>query len=468
MRDRTDRAVPLSSNDMPVTAALRELRRLTMIAPVVFVAAVEIGIHLGVGDRMSRRAEVATTIVVVVVGALGFSVLIVDILRRIQNRLMQRNRQIAAVHSAGISLASEMMLEPLLLRFVDLAREITNAQYGALGIVADDDRMEQFITSGITEEERASIGDPPKGTGLLGVIIRQGASLRLRDISKDSRSAGFPPNHPPMRTLLGVPVVYKDKIVGRLYLSEKQGGEEFTSEDEEMVRLFAAQAAASIENARLLERSQDLAILEERERIGMDLHDGVIQSLYGVGLNLEDCADVVAEDPDFVRQRLDKAVNDLNQVIKDIRSYIFHLRPAAFDSRDLGQALFDLAREVRVNSLIEVNLDVADAGVRQLPADVSENLFHIAQEALANVAKHSRASQAWARLQIADGVVQLTVRDNGRGFNTSRPGGIGHRGLGNIADRARALGGTYEVTSSIGGGTSITVAVPLEGAYAHA
>jgi signal transduction histidine kinase len=456
MYDRIDRPILLSSSDLPVVAALRGLRRLTMLAPVVFVAAVEIGIHIGLGDRLSRRMEVATTIAVIVVGGVVFAVVIADILRRIQSRLTQRNRQLAAVHSAGISLASEMTLEPLLLRFVDLAREITNAQYGALGIVADDDRLEQFITSGITEEERGAIGDPPKGTGLLA------------DISKDSRSAGFPPNHPPMKTLLGVPVVYKDKIVGRLYLSEKQGGQEFTSEDEEMVRLFAAQAAASLENARLLQRSQDLAILEERERIGMDLHDGVIQSLYGVGLNLEDCADVLAEDPEFVRQRLDKAVNDLNQVIKDIRSYIFHLRPAAFDSRDLGQALFDLAREVRVNSLIEVNLDVAEDGVRDLRPDVSENLFHIAQEALANVAKHSRATQAWTRLQVADGVVQLTVRDNGRGFNASRPGGVGHRGLGNIADRARALGGSYEVTSSIGGGTSITVAVPLEGAYAHA
>ena len=468
MRERAERAMSLASHDMPVTAALRELRRLTMIAPVLFVAAVEIAVHMGLGDRMSQREAVATTIGVVLVGAALFSILIFGILRRIQSRLMQRNRQIAAVHSAGISLASEMMLEPLLLRFVDLAREITNAQYGALGIVTDDDRLEQFITSGISEEEREAIGAPPRGDGLLGVIIRQGTSLRLRDLTRDSRSAGFPPHHPPMRTLLGVPVVYKDKIVGRLYLSEKQGGEVFSSEDEEMVRLFAAQAAASIENARLLERSQDLAILEERERIGMDLHDGVIQSLYGVGLNLEDCADVVADDPAFVSQRLDKAVNDLNQVIKDIRSYIFHLRPAAFDSRDLSQALVDLAREVRINSLIEVNLDVGDDGVRDLPADVAENLFHIAQEALANVAKHSRASQAWTRLQIKDGVVQLTVRDNGRGFNTARPGGIGHRGLGNIADRARALGGTYEVTSSIGGGTSITVAVPLEGAYAHA
>ncbi len=467
MRERAEKAVSLGTHDLPVNAALRQLRRLTIVVPAVLIAAVEVAVHLVVGDRISEEVAVVTTIAVVFTGSAFFSILIFSFLKRIQNRLMQRNRQIAAVHSAGISLASEMQLEPLLLRFVDLAREITNARYGALGIVSGDGRLEQFITSGLSEEEVAAIGPPPKGDGLLGVMIHQGASLRLPDISRDSRAIGFPPHHPAMRTLLGVPVVYKENIVGRLYLSEKQGAELFSSEDEEMVRLFAAQAAASIENARLLEQSQDLAILEERERIGMDLHDGVIQSLYGVGLSLEDCADVVADDPQFVSTRLDKAVNDLNQVIKDIRSYIFHLRPAAFDSNDLSAALRDLAREVRVNSLIEVNLELGEDGVKQLPHDVAENLFHIAQEALANVAKHSRASQAWTRLRIHDNAVELTVRDNGRGFNTARPGGVGHRGLGNIADRARALGGTYELTSSDSHGTCITVAVPLEGAYAH-
>ncbi|HXF52058.1 MAG TPA: GAF domain-containing sensor histidine kinase, partial [Dehalococcoidia bacterium] len=288
-------------------------------------------------------------------------------------------------------------------------------------------------------------------------------SLRLRDLTKDPRSAGFPPHHPVMHSLLGVPVVYKGKILGRLYLAEKQDAPEFSEEDEEMVRLFAAQAATSIENARLFQRSQDLAILEERERIGMDLHDGVIQSLYAVGLNLEECAELVSEDPEFVAKRLDKAINDMNQVIKDIRSYIFHLRPAAFTSNDLRQALEDLAREVRVNSLIEVEVSVDGVEPDALPEPVAENLFHIAQEALANVAKHSGATQAWARLERQNGTCVLTISDNGKGFDVSRPGGVGHRGLGNMADRARSIGGVFKLTSGEGKGTCITVAVPLEG-----
>jgi len=461
-------SVTLANHDVPVNAALRQLRWLTIAAPTLFIAVVEVVLHILLKPWLSEYAQVAITLAVIFAGSAMFSLVVFGILKRIQGRLMQRNRQIAAVHAAGLSLASEMTLDPLLRKFVDLAREITSSRYGALAILDEDGRLEQFITSGISEEERARIGQPPSGEGLLGVIIEEGASLRLRDLTKEPRSVGVPRHHPPMHTLLGVPVVYKENIVGRLYLTEKQGGDEFSAEDEEMVRLIAAQAATSIENARLLARSQDLAILEERERIGMDLHDGVIQSLYGVGLSLEDCAELVAEEPALVATRLDKAVNDLNHVIKDIRSYIFHLRPAAFRADDLVGALHELARDIHVNSLIEIDLDVERASVPVLPHEVTENLFHIAQEALANVAKHSHASRAWARLEVADGVLTMTIRDNGRGFDTLRPGGLGHRGLGNMADRVRAMGGAYDLSSSVGAGTCVSVAVPLEGAYAHA
>ncbi len=453
----------IGSPDAQVTRALRNLRRLTIVAPVVFVAAVEATLHVLLDG--SPLLALAITLLAVVIGAAAFSVFIFGILGRIQGRLLERNQQIAAVQSASISLASDMTLEPLLQKFVDLAREITNARYGALAIRAEDGGIEAFITSGISQGERERIGPPPKGRGLLG-IIHQGTVLRLRDLSQDPRSVGFPPGHPEMHSLLGVPVVYKRSIVGRLYLTEKQGAEEFTHEDEEMVTLFAAQAAASIENARLLRRSQDLAILEERERIGMDLHDGVIQALYGVGLNLEECADVVADEPDFVSKRLDKAVNDLDQVIKDIRSYIFHLRPAAFSSQNLEEALADLAREVQVNSLVDVEVKIEHVDAAALPDDLAENLFHIVQEALANVAKHARASRATVTLIGNGDTYALTVADNGRGFDMLARRGLGHRGLGNIGDRARVIDAELDVESTPGAGTTICVRGNRERAHA--
>ncbi|MBI5287902.1 MAG: GAF domain-containing sensor histidine kinase, partial [Chloroflexi bacterium] len=392
----------------------------------------------------------------VIVGAAIFSVIVFGILGRIQRRLLERNQQIAAVQTASVSLASDMTLEPLLQRFVDLARAITNARYAALAIAAGGGAIELFITSGISKEERDRMGALPTGRGLLG-IIHEGTVVRLRDLTSDPRSAGFPPGHPRMRSLLGVPVVYRREIVGRLYLTEKQGAAEFTHEDEELVTLLAAQAAASIENARLLQQSQDLAILEERERIGMDLHDGVIQALYGVGLSLEECADVVSEEPEFVSRRLDKAVNDLNQVIRDIRCYIFHLRPAAFSSKNLEEALFDLAREVQINSLVDIEVKIEQVDAASLPDELAENLFHIVQEALANVSKHARASRAAVEL-IGDGeAYALTVTDNGRGFEMNTRRGVGHRGLGNIADRARTIDATLKIESSPGAGTSIRI-----------
>src|SRR5205085_11814630 len=113
--------------------------------------------------------------------------------------------------------------------------------------------LERFITTGIDDETRTTIGDPPHGRGILGVLIRDATPLRLHDLSDDPRSVGFPPNHPPMHSFLGVPVILRGVAYGNLYLTEKEGGEDFTDEDQELVTLLASQAAVAIENARLYE-----------------------------------------------------------------------------------------------------------------------------------------------------------------------------------------------------------------------
>jgi signal transduction histidine kinase len=449
-------AQAISPQDAPIGNALRRLRRLTIVAPALFISAVEVGVHVGLAPFIPDWLAIVLTLAAVLLGTALFTLFVFGVVRRIQNRLVERHRQLAAVQAASLSLASEMTLEPLLLKFVELAREITNARYGALAIIEPDGSLADFITSGIDAGEHHRIEHPPIRVGILGAI-HEGDTVRIRDIDSDPRSAGFPKFHPRMKTLLGVPLRHKHTIVGQLYLTEKQGAEEFTSEDEAMVRLFAAQAAISIENARLLEQSHDLGILEERERIGMDLHDGVIQSLYGVNLNLEECAVAAREDPDFVQSQLERAVNDLNKVIKDIRRYIFHLRPAAFSGNTLDDALLDLANEMRINTLIDVEIETEGIDASAIPDDVAENLFHIAQEALANIAKHSRATHARVALVEADGALELTVEDNGRGFEVTTRVGVGHRGLGNMMDRARAIGASLNVDSTPGKGTVIRV-----------
>ncbi len=445
---------------LSVDTSLRRLRVLATVLPFLLVAVIEVSIHLLLGERLSEATAVVVTLAIILLGAVAFSWAVFRILAQVQQRLLERTELLAALHNAGLALSSELSLGPLLQKFVDLARELTGSRYGALGVLGPDGHIEEFITSGISQEERERIGGYPRGQGLLGVILREGTTLRLEELAADPRSAGFPPNHPPMRTLLGVPVAYKGRTLGNLYLTDKGAGA-FSREDEELVALFASQAAISIENARLYREVQNLAILEERERIGMDLHDGVIQSLYAVGLNLEDCAEMVPTEPEKVPARLDTAINALNQVIKDIRSYIFHLRPSAMSTTDITEALSQLVQEIRVNTLMDAELTV-DLDGTLLPEEHSIELFHMAQEALANVAKHSGATRVQTLLCRLNGNVALQVKDNGRGFDAQAAAAIGHRGLQNIADRARALGGSLNVSSKVGKGTEINVTVPLQ------
>jgi signal transduction histidine kinase len=152
------------------------------------------------------------------------------------------------------AVTGELSLDAVLQRLVEVALELTGARYGALGVIdRSGSQLERFLTTGIDAETHAAIGDLPRGQGILGVLIRDAAPLRLHDLSEDPRSVGFPPNHPPMRSFLGVPVMLRGVAYGNLYLTEKEGGEDFTDEDQELVTLLAAQAAVAIENARLYE-----------------------------------------------------------------------------------------------------------------------------------------------------------------------------------------------------------------------
>src|SRR5688572_32796451 len=158
--------------------------------------------------------------------------------------------------NAGIALSSELSLDALLQRIVETAAELTGARYAALGVIDKSGQtLERFLTTGIDAETHAAIGELPRGRGILGVLIRDARPLRLHDLGEDPRSAGFPPNHPPMKTFLGLPIVLRGVAYGNLYLTEKAGGEDFTEEDEELTQLLAAQAAVAIENARLYESS---------------------------------------------------------------------------------------------------------------------------------------------------------------------------------------------------------------------
>jgi len=322
---------------------------------------------------------------------------------------------------------------------VDQARDIASAKYAALGVFDQTGTVEQFITSGITPEERALIGPLPHGLGLLGLLQREPHALRLRDIKEHPASVGFPPNHPPMRSFLGTPILWRGKALGNLYLTEKQGVAEFTGEDEQAVATLAAQAAIAIENARLYGQAERVSVLEERHRIGMDLHDGAIQSLYGLGLLLEDAAARMEREPVPAREVVLRAVDRLNVAIADLRSYVLGLRPVRGSDRPLTESLATLAEQTRSNALLDVDVAVSEVAAAALDGVGREAAFYIAADALGNIARHARAQRASLRLSLEDSNVTLEIVDNGVGFDYARAT-EGH-GLRNMRERAFAVGG---------------------------
>jgi signal transduction histidine kinase len=369
-----------------------------------------------------------------------------------------------ALDAATRAIAGVLELDAVLQLIVDRVCELAEARYAALGIVDRYGGIERFITVGVSPEERARIGSPPRGHGLLGLIIREGRSYRIPEIGAHPDSYGFPPNHPPMRSFLGVPVSVQGRTIGNLYLTDKRSAPEFSEADQHLVELFARHAGIAIENARLHEQVQLLAVVEERDRIGQELHDGIIQRLYAVTLSLEDVTDLMTEDPAEASARVDRAIDAVQASIRDIRNFILGLRPHLLERTDLVGGLAALADELRLNTMVDVEVDL-DEGVEAAAAlgdGRRAQLLQIAREALSNAARHSGASRATVRLVLEDGTrLRLSVEDNGRGFDPGTVRGGEHQGLVNMRDRATHMGGQLEVDSEPGMGARIIVRVPL-------
>ena len=376
-----------------------------------------------------------------------------------ETRAAQSAEVIDAFDAATRAIAGLRSVDAVLQVIVDQVRPLVGAKYAALGIVGPDGEIERFITSGIDPGERARIGDLPHGRGILGLLITESRTIRIRDLATDPRRYGFPPNHPEMHSFLGVPVTVQGRSVGNLYLTERSDALEFSDEDERIVETFALHAGIAIENARLHEQVQRLAIVDERERISRHLHDGIIQSIYAVGLSLEDVPELVRDDPDEVERRVERAIDNLHLAIRDIRNFIFGLRPELLTGIGLAAGLAAIAEEFRHNSMIDVELDTDDLAVEPDPTTTA-HVLGIVNEALSNVARHSGATRATVRATSdPDGTVVVSVEDNGRGFDPDDAAALGHQGLANMRSRVATIGATMELASD-GTGTRVEVRLP--------
>jgi signal transduction histidine kinase len=529
-----------------------------------------------------------------------------------------------ALLKAGLALASELSLPMVLQRIVDLAVEVTDARYGALGVIGAGDDLVDFITTGISVKQRRTIGALPRGRGVLGLLIREPRLVRVKDISSHPASVGFPPNHPRMHSFLGAPVQALGKVYGNIYLAEKRGASEFSLEDERSLQILATQAGVAIANASLYqdtlqrerwleaqhaitteilegadagtlltsvaEHARDLAgadaatiltttstpgqlvvaaavgayaqqvvgkpvpagksisgavmetgkplhtddasihsrgyqpvirlghvgpaifvplrvggratgtlmvantkgrnrfnkstialvetfadqasvaigygraqadvrrlqLMDERERLAKELHDGIIQSLFAVGMGLQATA-LMVDSPEPAA-RIEGAVGELDRVIRDLRNYIFGLRPGILADRQLDQALRELGDDIQRRSSFRVEVAV-DADVAALVSPRSHQIVQMTREALSNVARHAQANHSVVRLARTGQTAVLTIQDDGIGFDV-RNDSAGN-GLRNMRERANAMGGSLRVSSKAGKGTNLRFTFPI-------
>lgn len=299
------------------------------------------------------------------------------------------------------------------------------------------------------------------GEGFVGLVAQTGKPLVGTALQDDLRylrravvEAGF-------HCIACIPLATHGSVVGVMGVATRRE-RLFDQREIDLLTAIGTWAGITIENARLHRQSRRLAVLEERERIGMDLHDGIIQSIYAVGLALDYARDAVEEDPKQARLKIEQAIEGLNGTIRDIRAYILDLRPHQFRGEDLNDGLQRLVDEFRTNTLAEATLLVPENGLAGLPTSHATALFHICQEALTNVAKHAQASHISVHLWKAPERVLLEITDNGQGFDLRKMSvTLGH-GLSNMHTRARRVGGDVEITSDAGEGTTVLAWVPTQ------
>jgi len=368
--------------------------------------------------------------------------------------------RLQALIEAMLLVDQDLELPELLRRVVQTAVDLVGARYGALGVLdAQRTGLSEFVTVGMDEEAVTAIGTLPQGKGILGQLIEDPRPLRLEDLHEHDASVGFPPGHPPMNTFLGVPVLVRGEVFGNLYLSEKVGAEEFSEVDENVVSALALTAGLAIDKARLYARMRELTLTEERERIARNLHDTVIQRLFAVGLALQGAARLL--DRPEALERLQDSIDDLDETIRQIRTTIFAIsRPRGVAGGGLRSDILEVTDEAAGRLGLEVHVDFDGPIDSAVGVETADHLLVTIREAISNVVRHARASSVEVDLMVEGDSLVLRVADDGVGIDPSAAAS-GGRGLANLSERAKLLGGRCDVTPRPEGGTELAWHVKL-------
>lgn len=440
---------------------LRQLKVIAIVVPLLAVLGLELVRFTIVGD-VPIRSRIALD-AVAFSGIVLFAIIIFRFVDRMQDQLRWRNDELLALHKAGLAVAAELSLDSVLKTVVDQACNLIGAKYGAVSVIDGDGRIQQFVTAGVTADERAAIGPPPVGHGVLGVVLHQGVHLRLENVTKHPQSQGFPPNHPFMKTLLAVPIHCKSPFRGNLYLSEKLDGHDFTVRDEETLVRFAVQAAIAIDNAHLHAQAADLAVAQERLRIAHEMHDGLAQVLGYVNTKVQ-AADAYLKHGrnEEASTQLRELASSAREAYTDVREGIVGLRTLPDSEQGVAEALRNYLEQWKVQTGISTEL-IVHGDVRVRPS-VELQFVRIVQEALTNIRKHAKASRASVSLVRSGINIVVTITDDGIGFdpNVRSRGEFPRFGLTTMRERAESVGGRIAVESTRGEGTTVRVELPVE------
>ena len=315
-----------------------------------------------------------------------------------------------AVSDAVLAVAAERSVDEVLQRLVDSAGELAAARYAALGIPDDAGGFRRFLVSGMSDELVASMGPLPRTHGMLGAMLSTREPYLTDDIHDDPRFKGWwPSQHPDMRSFLGVPIVARGRVIGAFYLTEKHDGRRFDAGDRELIELLAAHAAIAITNARLYERSRELSILSERNRLALELHDVVSQKLFSLNLAAETATTLLQRDPEQAAAHLQRVRALSQESLAELRALIMGLRPADLERDGLAGALTKEVEMLRRVHAVEIGLTVPPAQPPQLGSDRDAGVLRIAEEALHNAIRHAAAEHVTVTLSGGEGETMLTV-----------------------------------------------------------
>jgi signal transduction histidine kinase len=374
--------------------------------------------------------------------------------------LTRRNVDMSFLNSIASTLTSSLHLDEILNKTLGLVMNYMKVEAGEIWLLEENKTsLRMVLHRGQAAEAFWTRNIFKIGEGYIGIVAQDREPLVSADLENDLRfirsavvKAGF-------QQIACIPMISGEHLMGVMSVATL-GKEPIDERNVQMLAAVGNWAGLAIENARLHEDARRLAVLEERNRIGMDLHDGIIQSIYGVGLSLESATHSIQEDPNDARDRVQQAIDGLNQTIRDLRSYVLDLRPRQLGNDGLMNGIKRLIAEYRANTFSEVELLEPDSKLDELTQSQAMALFHICQEALANAAKHAKAKKVQISVWTTEDRILMEITDNGKGFDMdSMKSSIGH-GLANIYTRARSSGGEADISSVLNEGTTILIWIP--------